>query len=371
MATLKYVIVILLSTFQILIPYGKMLASGGINSLYDGWKNTDTYTSDYAVTIEKDPDRDFVILNLADTQVSTKTLYSEEGEYTERLINTLVEEVKPDLITLTGDNGSGDLVNLHYIKLLDSFGIPWAPIMGNHDGDNGNRLNEAWVSFLYMNETENCLFRAGPADMGFGNYIINITENGKIIHTLYMLDSHSSADNTEQGKINYSANGNAGYDHLWATQLEWYQWCVNGITQTEGRVVESTAFMHIPVYQYKLIQSNMVDGDGYLLPEYESLGFGKLGETVCTPEGDNGFFALAKDLGSTTMMIFGHDHKNNMCVEYEGIRLNYGQKSGHGSYYYDEAMGGSVITINSVGQSDMYHIDYVDSGASSSSSPLC
>lgn len=358
-SVLKYVLVLLCSLTQVFVPYCSMLFHGGINSVYEDWSVNDTYTSDYAVEVEKDPDRDFVILNFTDLQIEYDVLFSERSEYTEKLVENLIDKVQPDLITLTGDNDSCDEGYIYWIKLLDSFDIPWAPVMGNHDGHNGSKLNEAWASWKYMHNTENCLFKAGPKGMGFGNYVINITENGKVIHTLYMMDTHSEAEDTENGVINYGVNGEIGEDHLWASQIEWYEWCVKGITKTEGHVVESTALMHIPVYQLGLVQDNWTK-DGKLLPEYASLGYGQLGENVCCPEGDNGFFAKAKELGSTTMMIFGHDHKNNLCVLYDGIRLNYAQKSGHGSYWNDNAMGGSVITINSTGHATMTHIDYVE-----------
>jgi len=355
--TLKYILVLFLSLSQIFPAYFSMLFNGGMKSVFDGWQPTDTYTSDYAVTVEKNPDRDFVILSFADLQIEYGYVYGERGEYTERLVRNLTEKVKPDLIITAGDNVSCDAGYLKWIEILDSLGVPWAPVMGNHDGHNGNKLNEAWISWKYMHDSENCLFRAGPEGMGYGNYIINITENGKVIHTLFMMDTHSEAEDTENGVINYGPNGEIGEDHLWAQQIEWYEWAVKGIAASEGHIVESTAVMHIPVYQFGYVQDNWTK-DGKLLPEYASLGYGQLGEGVCCPEGDNGFFAKAKELGSTTMMAFGHDHKNNMCVLFDGIRLNYVQKSGHGSYWNDEVNGGSVITVNSLGHAEMTHIDY-------------
>jgi len=356
-SVLKYAFVFVFSLSQILTPYGKILLHGGVKSLYDEWSVTDDYDPSYAVTLKKNPGEDFVILNFTDLHISVDELYAEEGSFTKSLVCDLVNRVKPDLITLSGDNFSCHVGCVRWVKLLDSFGIPWAPVLGNHDGDNGNRLNEAWICQCYLDGSENCLFRVGPADMGYGNYVINITESGRVIHSLYMMDTHSKAADTESGKVNYAPNGDNNYDHLWANQIEWYEWCVKGIAESEGHRVESTAIMHIPVYQYRLIYHTMVE-DGDLKPEYASLGFGRLGEGVCPPMGDNGFFTKAKELGSTTMMIFGHDHRNNLCVEYGGIRLNYAQKSGHCSYWEESPMGGSVITIGSDGHASMYHVDY-------------
>lgn len=357
MSIIKLVFTFMLSLFQLLSPYFGIAFSGGLDAQFEKWSPESAYTADYAVTLEKEPDKNFVILNFTDIQLSDDTLFGKRGEYTEALVDTLIKKVKPDLITLTGDNSSCDVGYLRWIEILDSYGIPWAPVMGNHDGDNGKRLKEGWDSYNLAN-AKNCLFRFGPADMGYGNYIINITENGNIIHTLFMLDTHSSADDTDAGKINCGPDGKAGYDHLWANQIEWYKWAVNGIASLAGKTVESTAFMHIPVIEYKAAEKLYTE-DGELKEEYSSCGyFGSLGEDICCPEGNNGFFETAKELGSTTMMIAGHDHTNTLCVQYEGIWLNYAQKSGHGSYWDDEKMGGSVVEIDSDGHSAMYHVDY-------------
>ena len=358
MAIVKLVFACIFSLYQLVMPYFGIVFSGGLDAQFEDWSVEDTYTADYAVTLEKDPNKDFVILNFADIQLTDKTVFSAKGEYTEELVATLIEEVQPDLITLTGDNSSCDIGYIRWIKYLDSFGIPWAPVMGNHDGDNGNTLKEGWDSYNLVNNSKYCLFKFGPRDMGYGNYVINITENGKVIHTLYMMDTHSYAEDTEKGIINYGPNGENDYDHLWANQIEWYKWCVNGITNTEGHTVESTVFMHIPVIEYRYAR-DLMTVDGRLTEEYLAKGyFGELNEGICSPDGNNGFFATAKELGSTTMMVVGHDHTNNLCVQYEGIWLNYAQKSGHGSYWDDSIMGGSVIEIDSDGHSNMYHVDY-------------
>ena len=57
------------------------------------------------------------------------------------------------------------------------------------------------------------------------NYIINITEKGKIIHTLFMMDTHSYIEREVDGEIE------TFYDHLWDNQQEWYKWAVNGIKE--------------------------------------------------------------------------------------------------------------------------------------------
>lgn len=363
MAIVKLVFAFLFSLSSILTPYIRLLVKG-TDLIYEDWSETQEFTAEYAFTVEKDPNKDFVIVNFADIQLNDSEIFGEDGDFARELIKKSIEESKPDLITLTGDNASGDVTYIEMVKFIDSFGIPWAPTMGNHDGGNGDTLNEAWDSYI-ISQAKNCLYKPGPKGMGNGNYIINITENGNIIHSVFMMDSHSSAADTEASKINLGPNGEVGYDHLWANQLKWYEWAVKGIEKLAGHPVQSSAFMHIPVIEFRTARDTMcniiVDGDGNTIAvpkdEYTD-AFGSIeegGATICSPEGNNGFFALAKELGSTKDMIFGHDHKNNMSIVYDGIRLSFSLKSGRGSYSFDKMNGWSTLTINSKGATTFAH----------------
>lgn len=350
MATVKLVLAFFLSLFQILTPVTALVVNLGEDGFFSEWSENDKFTADYCAEIEKDPDEDFVILNLTDVQLKDDLVFEEQGEKTEEIIDKLVKEAKPDLITLTGDNAWGTIAYLRLISQIDSYGIPWAPVMGNHDGQ--CLINEFWAAYLLF-KAENCLFEFGPENMGYGNYIINITENGKIIHTLFMVDTHNNAQFTlEDG----STIG--GYDHLWDNQIEWYKWAVRGISEIEGKTVESSVFMHIPVYEYKdaWIKAFGSNENGSLAPGLAPAAVGIRGEDVCSSPVNNGFFNVCKDLGSTKNMFAGHDHANNFQIYYEGIRLNYTLKTGYGAYYTDGLIGGTVITIDSDGAAAAEHL---------------
>lgn len=106
-------------------------------------------------------------------------------------MDALVEKTQPDLITLPGDNlsamSSRFSIN-NFIKHMESYGIPWAPVFGNHDNEiPSNTLN--WQADKYM-AAEHCLMQKGPSNLyGCGNYVINITEKGEPIYTLFMFDN--------------------------------------------------------------------------------------------------------------------------------------------------------------------------------------
>ncbi len=349
MATVKLVFSFLLAIFQVLTPVWALVMNGGEGKFFSDWSASDEFTTESYAEIKKNPEKDFVILNLADVQLKDDILYDKRGEETAKLIDELVTEIKPDLITLTGDNAWGTMAYLELIKQVDSYDIPWAPVMGNHDGQ--CLINEFWAAYL-LSEAENCLFEFGPKDMGYGNYIINITENDKIIHTLVMVDTHNNADHIlEDGSVI------SGYDHLWKNQIEWYKWAINGTKTIAGKTVESTVIMHIPVYEYRTAWKTAYGSEelGTLDPELAPEAQGINGEGIYSAPVNNGFFDVCKELGSTKNMLVGHDHSNNFQIYYDGIRLNYAVKTGYGSYWDAELIGGTTITINSDGNAFAEH----------------
>ena len=352
------------SLSQIIAP---AVAIKNKDTYFENWSKEQTFTEDYAIRLDKNPDKDFVILNITDVQLSFPNAYSDEGQYSEKTIDKLITDKNPDLITVTGDNAWSMTTYLRIIDFIDSYGIPWAPIMGNHDGQG---CSDEFYCAYWLSNAENCLFKFGPKDMGYGNYIINIYENDKIIHTLFMMDTHSDADDTEAGSINKAADGGSGYDHLWANQIEWYKWAVNGIAALNGgNKVESTVFMHIPVYEYRTAQALYTekviagkDDDGDDIIQYKAKNEGDFGENhegICSPAGNNGFFEVCKELGSTKNMVAGHDHVNSLSVMYDGIRLTYALKCGSGCYWEKTMSGGTVFSINSNGENYSVYHEYV------------
>lgn len=348
MQSVKLVVSFLLAIAQVLTPVGAYIIRGGEDAFFTEWSASDEFNQNSYITLEKDPDKDFVILNLADVQLRDDEVYTDEDYETRKLIKEMVEKHQPDLITLSGDNAWGTMAYIELIRLVDSFDIPWAPVMGNHDGQ--RTISEFWAAYL-LSKAKNCLFEFGPEDMGYGNYIINITENGRIIHTLFMVDTHDGAEFVDENGATVS-----GYDHLWKNQIEWYKWGVKGVEKIEGKTVESTVIMHIPVYEYKEAWAMFSSEEiGTIDPAFDPVAKGTHGEGICSPPVRTEFFSVCKELGSTKNMLCGHDHINNSQIYYEGIRLNYAVKTGYGSYYTDDLVGATTITVNSNGNAYVEH----------------
>ncbi len=357
---IKLIMAFFLSLTQIFTPVDALIQSGGEDAYFSEWSVSDVFDEEDYIELEKTPGEDFVVLNLADIQLSDTKMYDKHGTYSMDLITKLIEDNDPDLITVSGDNAWDSVAYLDTIEFIDSFGIPWAPVMGNHDGE--GCLSEFWVAYNLI-AAENCLFQFGPKDMGYGNYIINITENDRIIHTFFMMDTHGSAEYTlEDGTVI------EGYDHLWDNQQEWYKWAVEGIEDLAGYSVESSVIMHIPVVEYldawDAVSMDSEEEFGSINPVYSSIASGRKYEYGGMAPVNNGFFDLCKELGSTKNIIVGHDHVNDFSILYEGIYLTYAVKSGFGSYWREDMIGGTTINVNSLGNAkiNQHYYDLIENG---------
>lgn len=347
----------------------------------DVWYPTEVFDIEKdAVILEKNVGEEFKILNFTDIQVASFSEIS-KNSITYKTIMKTVEETKPNLITITGDTvwGAYTRQNLKRIaKIFDSFGIPWAPVYGNHDKE-GNA--DLYYLADILTDTKHCLFRKGPQNIGgVGNYAVAIREDGKIVHTLVMMDSGSSFDYSEEDEDTYrhyvnngyyfnldeGADATVGHDYAFLQygQIAWYKWIIKGIAAYNGVTTQetvSTAMFHIPLIQYV---------DAYFA--WKDSGFdANIGCGRCQVSGtedsgcglfDSGMFAAIKELGSTKTVVVGHDHVNDFIINYEGVTLAYGVKTGDCCYWVDDGSinGGTVITVandNSVSIRQHY-VDY-------------
>ena len=145
---------------------------------------------------------------------------------------------------------SGDIVctdsNVYSIRritdLMESFGIPWAPMFGNHD-DEGN-CDKNFLADIMMSGP-NCIMSKGDPEMGVGNYIVNIAEdndNGtlNIIESLIIMDCRAP----DRKK-----------------QIEWFRWAADGINTLTENSAEISIITHIPLYEYQLAYGVLGSGE--------------------------------------------------------------------------------------------------------------
>ncbi len=315
--------------------------------------------------VEKQSGKDFKILQLTDIQIIDVMQQPYEGRLSAgdvakwpdrdtcafNLVKELVFAENPDYIVLTGDNVygqfDGDGSNfIALVELMDSFGIPWSFVNGNHDGE--MIVNYAgvdyecgkgmkWQAEYVKQNTQNCLYELGAESMGSGNYTVNLTENGEIIYSFVMMDTHGcdmSVGVTQE-------------------QIDWYESEIRKASKirygkgdlTNG-VIPSFMFFHHPLRQhylamlkYNTTDRGFVSIDGKLL---ENGDFGANMGAVSYFQ-SNSLWDKIKELNSTTGVFVGHNHTNNSSIMYEGVRLTFGTKTGTYDSWYQQ--GGTRITI--------------------------
>jgi len=309
------------------------------------------------ITIKKAKNKDFVVLNLTDFQLSPGewALTHKNGAIIDYTLKQLFEKVKPDLVTLSGDIAwCGDCEALELAACsLDRFGVPYALVWGNHDQDGGTEKLPASEEVLKKHPL--FLYERGPEGLGFGNYLIAIEEEGKIVHSLIMMDSHDHARCFDsEGKEIFAWGNTPAWGKLYPEQIEWYCEQIKGLK--EMGCPSSSLIMHIPCFAYreafdsafKPQPEKITIADSYK-KEYWNEGFeGSFGvkyEGICSYPADDGVFDAILKESHTKNVIVGHDHVNCFSIPYKGVRLTFAVKTGAGCYWTPEMNGGTTLTV--------------------------
>lgn len=320
------------------------------------------------IKLQKTKGKDFALLNLTDVQMGSGEWSPEHKNcaiinYT---LEKLYEAVKPDLVTISGDlSWCGDTAAVEALAAkLDTFGVPYSAVWGNHDQDGGYEKLDTVIECLSKHPL--FVYENGPEELGRGNFVIGVYEEEKFVHGVIMMDTHDRFPHETK------ANGYGGlaWAKLTDEQIEWYRSTTKELI--EMGCANTSLITHIPIYAYHYawqaafkegLNSREVTleesyGNSCWNEGYESSFGVKYDDICCYPE-DEGTFDAIKELGSTKYVICGHDHTSNYSVEYKGVRLSYGLKTGAGCYWNPKLNGGSVIKINENGAYDFYH-EYVD-----------
>lgn len=291
------------------------------------------------ITLEKKQDKDFIILNITDPQLSNEEWA--KGHKMRQILTHTVEElvarVKPDLITISGDlawAGHHDSYK-HLANLMDSFGVPWSPVWGNHDQQNG--MEEVQYVVDMYRSSPYFSYEEGDSELGNGNYVIAIEEEGRIVLGLIMMDTHDRFP-LEDGK--------ECWGKVYPEQVDWYRKQVQLLK--EKGCDETALITHIPIYAYRKAYDDA--------QSKEFVGFrGAQNEGICSCDIDDGMLDAILEMGTTKTILAGHDHVNNWMYSYCGVNFMYALKTGAGCYWDPSLNGGTVFRVTSSGISDVYH----------------
>ena len=169
----------------------------------------------------------FTILNITDMQLNECHYDPNDPEFDnsydimDHTIKTLIERVKPELITITGDLSMADQPKAYpqFADYMDQFGIPWCAVWGNHDQqDVVERINFVYKILPYYRSKKYFFHEDGDPALGNGNYLIAIQKDGKPVHVLFMIDSHNCVWLPDENGVKHFY-----YDKLNEAQIEWYK----------------------------------------------------------------------------------------------------------------------------------------------------
>ena len=317
--------------------------------------------------LQKPADREFRILNFSDTHMKKSELA--EGHLFravfERTVTEAIARVKPDLITISGDiSWSGDdAAHAWLADYFDGFGIPWAPVMGNHDNQCGEEFVDGIAEIFFAKK--HCLFARGDKAMGCGNYVIAIAEGERIVTALFMMDAHNCDTYLDE-----NGEERRTWSRLNDAQLAWYS-AENERLKSLG-CTDTALIMHIPMHAYfKASAASYRCGIDWANLQYECQtnypaawreGVSAVGveyEGIGASAIEDGVFETLLAGGTTKHVLVGHDHINNWFIDYRGIKLCYSLKTGPSAYWRPFLNGGTVLRVTEHGIDGVYH-EYVD-----------
>lgn len=326
-----------------------------------------TYQEDsgvYTITTEKET---FRILQLTDIHLGGSAVSVKKDLKALQTVYDLIAYSRPDFVVVTGDltfpmgimsfsrNNATPVVQ--FANFMRNIDIPWAFTYGNHDTEgmavaSAESLNDIMKS-LSFKSSDNFLYPYTQPDIwGRNNQMIEVRNtDGTLMQALFLIDSNAYMEGV----------GINDYDYIHDDQVDWYERQILKLNEREGRMVPSMAFFHIPLQEYREAYDLYLQGSDSV--EYH---YGVIGETainsICCSDYPSKFFDKAVELGSTQAMFCGHDHYNNLSVEYQGIRLTYGYSIDYlampGIENDIDQRGATIIDIQKTGVYDITPVQY-------------
>ena len=368
------------------------LAEGAMNDYIDSFEAVENSAQ---LIPEKDElgnwyfttDEDFKIMHLTDVHIGGGVLSIGNDKKAINAVAAMISAEKPDLVVITGDISFavpwGGTINNRYahryfIRFMENLGVYWTVTLGNHDSEAYNYAARREVATMYENpELEYCLFSRGPDEIfGECNHVINVKNSkGLITKSLVMIDTNSYTDEDPLG-IKWI------YDNIHSDQIEWYENVINTYSEYNRNLlnsmpeaerpantedfttVQSLMFMHIPLMEVRDACNEYLNA-GEQSTENLNYVEGKIGEedpyVLCSNEEDQ-MFETILNLGSTKATFYGHDHLNNLVVEYKGVIFSYGYSIDYFAYSGIDKQGSqrgcSIINCSPDTSFEIIHENY-------------
>ncbi|MBE6820631.1 MAG: hypothetical protein E7516_06235 [Ruminococcaceae bacterium] len=288
-------------------------------------------------------DGKFKILLFGDIHEHTDYKTNPRFKDMQKLMTAAVEEFKPDLCVLLGDNCNTNIYEEDPEKFremlkdvvapITSRNIPVAAVLGNHEHDHGHEdeivAEYGRLGIIMRNDA--------PAEVtGNANFkeIIYSSDGENPVFCLWFIDSNNCHENRE---ISH-------YDYVHTDQIEWFEAESEKLKEMNGgKPMPSFIFQHTPVpEEYELLRKAHfwelpVAVRGYNTKR-KTFYVGKkgtmdyVGEGPCSPDVNNGQFASWKKVGGVLGAFFGHDHLNDFSGFVDGVFMAQHKTAGFRAY---------------------------------------
>lgn len=270
-----------------------------------------------------------------------------------RYVREGFDRIKPDIIVATGDNIYGELDDdgqmwLEFIEVMDSFGVPWLMVFGNHDNESAKGVT--W-QIDQLKNSKYCIFKQGGLIDGNSNYNVLVTRRGTPQFLLYMMDTNGChVVNTKTGEgLNV---GNVDLRKLKSStgfgtsQVDWMVNSSKKAFEKYGKV-PTLLFQHVPLPEARTAIVSKYEDTCETLPFYPS----EPGDQGMAREIASGFSTIQglwKKLKEMNCKgaFFGHQHRIATSIVYDGIRLTYGLKTSTYDSHAVDMLGVTKITLN-------------------------
>ena len=328
---------------------------------------------------------DFNILQLADIHWNYNTSTSESKDYLDNLFEIVDSHVKEqqgkdakiDLIEITGDQFM--LANAYHIKSFikyfeekaEEYGFMYTVIWGNHDRQ--GLYNPNWMGRQFA-KAEHCIYIELEDNLyGRSNFVINLTEDGKKdSKTVWQIANIDSGVSFSESALEPFRD----YDYIREEQVDWWK-RVHDISDNAPTI----AYYHIPQQESKQAWLAVTEeGADYKNKFFKLEGFGDNGEE----EYASSFVKVGRE-NNLRAVFSGHAHNADWTVDYDGVILGLGVKTGTELYYKHidvnstkkemkmglesvginenfDLVGASLVTIKDGENFDIEHVYYNERG---------